>query len=403
MTSSVTKQINFGIIGIGTHASYLIKVLLAQNRSDVDLVAVCDLDRQQMADAEKLVQKSMGHALLQFTDYRELIQRPEINVVIIAVPDFLHHPVAMTAIKAGKHIFLEKPVGINLDQMLEIVTAAKNAGIVFETGYVLRYTPFYSGIKQFIAGGELGRPLFAQALEQFYGGAGIYFRGWWRFRKNTGGLMLTKVSHDLDLMCWFFGKPKRVVTFSGVVEFKPGNWDSRAARCSECTNHCPYYTTPAQSRNNDDSCLYNTDKTGADIVDHAQILVEFESGLNLSLGMNFFNSKGQDDRHIRIIGSNGELTGRLSDQMIRWDPRHDGTLTQTKMIEFANPGLVGHAGGNERQLEEFVDALIHKKEAKAGLESAYWGSLLVMGAQISADTNQIVDLVELAKKYPFPM
>jgi predicted dehydrogenase len=395
-------SVKMGIIGLGTHAEYLIRVLLRQKNASCKIQAICDLNIDQVEKIAELIYNGLGNHVEKYTDYSELIQNQEVNVVIIAVPDFLHHEVAIAALKAKKHVFLEKPVGINLDQMLEIITLAKKSGKIFETGYVLRYTPFYSGIKEMIDSEKIGRPLFAQALEQFYGGAGIYFRSWWRFRKNTGGLMLTKISHDLDLMCWFFGKPLKVVTFSNVMEFKPGNWPSTAAKCSECSNHCPYYAKPEQTRNKDDSCLYNTDKTGADIVDNAQVLVQFESGLNLSLGMNFFNSKGQDDRHIRIIGSNGEITGRLSDQAIRWDPRHEEPAIASIIYQFAEPGLLGHAGGNERQLEEFIEAIEMGKEAKAGLSSAYWGSLAVMGAQISADSNEIIDLQKLSEKYPFP-
>lgn len=401
-SNAVNLIIKIGFIGLGVQAENLIRNFIDGHFTYAQISAICELNPERLDKIDLLIQHLLHTPVQKFTDYHKLIENAEISVVFITVPDFLHYEVAMAALKAKKHVFLEKPIATNIDHMMEIIRAAHDAKIVFETGYVLRYTPFYSGVKELLVRNEIGRPLFAQALEQFYGGAGIYYRSWWRIRKNTGGILLTKISHDLDLMNWFFGKPLKVVCFSSVMEFKPGNWNSKAKNCSECTNHCPYYVAPQISRNHDDLCIYNTDLTGADVVDNAQVLVQYESGLNVSVGMNFFNSHGQNDRFLRIVGSKAEITGRLSEQSVRIDARHDPELRHTSFLEFAPSGLAGHAGGNNQQIAEFLEAIYHGTEAKAGLESAYWGSLLVMGAQISADSGAIIDLKALSTRYPFP-
>lgn len=393
--------IRVGVIGIGGRAQHLARVLMHDPKKRGDLVAICDIHSQTLASARKTIQKLMKHDIETYTDYKQLLANESIDAVIIGTPDHLHHEMAVAAFAAKKHVFLEKPVGINLDQMHEIVTAAKNSGKTIEIGYVLRYSPFYIEAKKMIEG-ELGRPLFAQMLEQYYGGAPVFFRGWWRLRKNVGGIMVQKICHDMDLWYWLFGKPKSIAAFTSNMEFKPGNWPSEAAYCSECTNHCPYYTKANPDRNHSDECLYNTDKTGADIADNAQVLVQFENGLNLSMGMNFFNSRGQDDRFLRIVGSKGEITGQLGEQILRFDPRHDPTLSETILYECAPGGLGGHGGGDEVQILEFLQGLHEGREAKAGLESAYWSSILVMGAQLSADIGKVVQVADLVGKYPFP-
>lgn len=394
------EKIRFALLGAGSRAGVLAKTLMNDPKKQGDLIALCDVNEKALIREEKIVNEVLGHSTKNYTNYLDALENPDVDCVIIATPDQFHHPMALDAFRYKKHVFLEKPVGINLPQMLDIVTAAKKSGKIMEIGYVLRYSPFFCELKKMIETDELGRILFANALEEFYGGANVYWRGWWRKKANIGGVMLQKISHDLDLAYWLFGKPKKIVAFENSMEFRPGNWDSQASNCSVCKNHCPYFmqATPFKQ----DQCVYNTDKTGADISDNAQVLVQFESGLNLSLGMNFFPAKAQDDRHWRIVGSKGEVTGRLSQQKLRFDPRHDLTGTKSILYETCSPISIGHGGGDQIQLLEFMSALQQKKEAKAGLESAYWSSILVMGAQISADSGQSIDIKDLVSKYPFP-
>ncbi|GAB4315433.1 MAG: Gfo/Idh/MocA family oxidoreductase [Promethearchaeota archaeon] len=399
--------VRFGVIGVGGRASHLARVLMGDPLRRGDVVALCDVHEPTLRRGVEVVRRALGHDPRTYRDYRELLDDPDVDAVIVATPDHLHRRMAVAAFDAGKHVFLEKPVGINLDQVVDVLAAAKRSGKTLEVGYVLRYSPFYEVVKHMVDegdDGDLGRPLFAQMLEQYYGGAPVFFRGWWRKRANVGGIMVQKICHDMDLFCWFFGKPERVVAFASNVEFKPGNWPSRAAHCSECENHCPYFTVAAPERRRTDECLYNTDLTGADVVDNAQVLVQFEGGLNLSMGMNFFNSRGQDDRFLRVVGSRGELTGRLSEQVLRYDPRHDASvdLSGTRLLQCAPAGLGGHGGGDEVQILEFVEALLEGREARAGVDSAYWSSVLVMGAQMSADEGRVVDVSELTRRWPAP-
>jgi predicted dehydrogenase len=210
--------------------------------------------------------------------------------------------------------------------------------------------------------------------------------------------MVQKICHDMDLHTWMFGRPKRVSAFSNINEFKPGNWDSDAKYCSECKNRCPYFVTK-KSRTYSDECLYNGDH---DVADNAQVIIEFESGLNLSMGMVFFNSVAQDDRHWKVLGSKAEISGKLSEQILRFDPRHDHSKTKSVLIECCDDGHDGHGGGDERQWVAFLEALSNGKEAKAGRNAAYWSSILVMTAQLSAFTGETIEIDEIVEQYPFP-
>ncbi|MHA1792521.1 MAG: Gfo/Idh/MocA family protein [Promethearchaeota archaeon] len=389
--------IRFGVIGTGARTNSIINNLMKDKEKRADIVAICDNYPPVLEKYEKLIKNKLNHDVKKYTDYKELLDNGDVDAVIIGTPDFLHHEMAVAAFNAKKHVFLEKPVGINLEQMINIVRAAKKSGKILEVGYVLRYTPFYNGIRKIVQSQEIGRTLFVNALEEYYG-AFHFYRGWWRFRKNVGGIMIQKICHDMDLWHWIFGKPKKIVAFESLMEFKPGNWESSAKNCSECDNHCPYYITDAiNSRTRSDECVYNGDH---DISDNTQILIQFENGMNMNMGMNFFNSRGQSDRFIRIVGSKAEITGRLSEGMVRIDPRFKEQ--GAKYLQLSSIQGDGHAGGDEVQVIEFINALTENREAKAGIESAYWSSIMIMGAQLSADTGKIIDIDELTRKYPFP-
>mgnify|MGYP006289235495 CR=1 FL=1 len=385
-----------GIIGTGARAG-LVRTLMKDEEKRGDIIALCDVNPDAINKFEKMVENGLGHGTANYENYQELLDNPDVDAVLISTPDHLHHEIATAAFKAKKHVFLEKPVGINLDQMIDIVRAAKNSGKIMEIGYVLRYAPFYVGMKHVIDEGEIGNPLFVQALEEYYG-AYHFYRGWWKKKENTGGIMVQKICHDMDLHCWMFGKPKKVVAFENLMDFKPGGWDSDAMTCDECTNHCPYFVNAEGSRTNSNECVYNDPH---EISDNTQILVQFESGLNLSMGMNFFNSYGQSDRHWRVVGSKAEITGKLSDGMFRIDYRHDKSLKDTKYLKFS-PATGGHGGGDDVQILEFLKGVDEGHEAKAGVESAYWSSILIMSAQMSADQGKIIDIDEITRKYPFP-
>lgn len=390
--------IRFGVIGCGGRAESLTRTLITDKRGD--LIAICDIDQEQLDHYEKMVQSNLGHSTTQYIDYKELLDNPDIDAVIIATPDNFHNEMAVYAFKKKKHVFLEKPVGIHLDQMVNILKAAKASGKLLEIGYVLRYTPFYQGIRQLVQGGEIGNPLTADALEQYYG-AFHFYRGWWKSKENNGGIMVQKICHDMDLWYWIFGKPKKIVAFESLMDFKPGGWDSDAVTCNDCTNHCPYYISPEaapHSKTKSNECVYNDPHI---ITDNCNVLVQFESGMTISQGMNFVGAKTKSDRFLHVVGSKAEISGWLGENAVRFDARH-GFERDVKYLQFSNPGADGHGGGDTVQIIQFLNAVVEGHEALAGKESAYWSSIMIMGAQMSADQGRVIDVKDLVAKFPFP-
>jgi predicted dehydrogenase len=171
-----------------------------------------------------------------YQDYRELIARPEIDVVSIAVPNYLHLPVALAAFAAGKHVLLEKPIGLNAHEGEQIVCAAREAGKSLGIFFSKRYTADMNVLHQHVQAGELGEIYYAKAF--WMRRSGIPGLGTWFTRKELagGGPLIDLGIHVLDMALYLMGNPK-VVTVSASTYAKlgpkgKGNWSRRATQAA---------------------------------------------------------------------------------------------------------------------------------------------------------------------------
>jgi UDP-N-acetylglucosamine 3-dehydrogenase len=144
-----------------------------------------------------------------FTDAREMLQKvPEIDIVIIALPTFLHASYSVLCLEAGKAVLCEKPLEMSLQHALEVKEAVERTGGIFMTAQVVRFWPGYSRIKRLYEDGELGeiRMSFFSRCSQI--------QRWdndWLFDPVTGGGALHDMMvHDLDFMNYLFGDAKTV-------------------------------------------------------------------------------------------------------------------------------------------------------------------------------------------------
>ena len=121
------------------------------------------------------------------TDWKETVNRPDVDIVDIAAPTFLHHDVAIEAAKAGKHVFCEKPLCLTVQQAVEMCEAAEKAGIVHYLNHNYRRCPAVSLARQLINEGRLGRLFHWRSA---------YLQSWivdpefpltWQLRKETAG------------------------------------------------------------------------------------------------------------------------------------------------------------------------------------------------------------------------
>ena len=132
------SKLKFGFIGGGSRAKVLVKSCLTTQKADI--IAVCDIDSVKLEELQKLIQTDLQHDVQTFTDYRDLLKVPEIDAVIVAIPDHLHYSAALDVLGAKKHLFLEKPAGITFDQTLEMAEFCGLSEVIGNCGQTLRKT-----------------------------------------------------------------------------------------------------------------------------------------------------------------------------------------------------------------------------------------------------------------------
>jgi len=160
----------------------------------------------------------------------ELIHRDDVDAVIIAVPNQFHAPLALEAIRAGKHVLLEKPMGLNAEAARSIYAAAERSQQVVMVAHQMRFESIPMQIKNIVERGELGQIYTAKT--GWYRRKGIPGWGTWftRMEQSGGGPLIDIGVHMLDLALYLMGNPKPVAVFgSTYAEFGPkrrgiGTW-----------------------------------------------------------------------------------------------------------------------------------------------------------------------------------
>jgi len=141
------------------------------------------------------------------TDWERVVAAPDIDAVDVCLPTPLHRPVALRALAAGKHVLLEKPIALSLDDADAIGAAASAAGRVLMVGHVLRYMPEIVEMRRILESGEVGRPLAATALRL---SAPPDWNQWMLDPDKSGGVLVDMMVHDFDILNALLGPAERV-------------------------------------------------------------------------------------------------------------------------------------------------------------------------------------------------
>jgi predicted dehydrogenase len=150
-----------------------------------------------------------------FNSLEEAIDRASFDAVVITTPTFTHKALAVEAAAHGKHIFLEKPMALNLGECDEIITAARQAGVHLQIGFMRRFDPEFTAVAQRIEAGEIGRPMMIKSLTH---GPGLP-PAWARDISISNGMLAEVNSHDWDSTRWLMGSNYDRV-YTEIANFK---------------------------------------------------------------------------------------------------------------------------------------------------------------------------------------
>lgn len=193
------------VIGLG--AIFETHLAAIKNGGFTTLCAVCDI-KQEKIDAALL--KIADEKVKGYTDYKEMIDREKPDVVHICTPHYLHRDMAVYALEAGCHVYLEKPAAMNAEQANEIVEASERCGKKVCVSFQNRVIPTNAMAKEIVDDGRYGKLLGIRAEMTWSRGGAYYTESGWRgtWEKEGGGVLMNQSIHTLDLMYYLGGKVK---------------------------------------------------------------------------------------------------------------------------------------------------------------------------------------------------
>ena len=391
------KRYKLGVIGLGARAEAFARNLYAGSQR-AELFGLCDLDEDRM---KKFCDYCGIKGTKLFLDPEEFMSQKEMDGVIITTPDFAHCEPALLAIAAKKHFYLEKPMDVTLERCHTIMKAVRGTGVRSYMGFNMRCTAGYQKLKEVVDSGVLGQIVQIEGLEQLHvAHSASFMRRYHRLRKQSGGLLNTKSSHDMDMMQWLIGhqhKLKRVAAFGGTNVFLPKK--APAKRCSECPPEiyraCRYKDAagfvfsvhakePIHHRDTatygGDMCVYNSEK---DIADNMTAIFEWDSGIRGNFNLQLFQYEGA--RITKIWGENGLLEYR------------DGKITLIQSPtghrhEITPKGYAGGHGGSDPMLiGNFIDA-IEGKEENSNLSAGLTAAILALKAEEAMVVGKVLEI-----------
>jgi predicted dehydrogenase len=158
------EKINIGWIGVGTRGNAAIEWLHQGEPNTVQITAICDTYDGYIARAKDRVKTIWGNTPDAYKDYHDLLAKKDIDAVYIMTPEHLHHDMAIAALKAGKHVYLEKPIAHTIDEGFEIVKVWEQSKKICQVGTQNRSSTIYKKAKELIQQGMIGDVHYVRAF-----------------------------------------------------------------------------------------------------------------------------------------------------------------------------------------------------------------------------------------------
>jgi inositol 2-dehydrogenase len=335
-------SVRVGLIGAGRMGKVFAHTL-AFAVAEADLVAVADSDPQ--TSAEVAARFGIPH---HYTDYHQLLERDDIQAVVVVTPTATHAEVICDAAAAGKHIFSEKPLAQTLDLCDRAIDAVEAAGVKFQLGFMRRFDPAYTMAKQKIDEGVIGKPVMFRSTGRDPHRTSLEFAR----RENSGGMIMDMGVHDFDLARWLMG--------SEVVRV-----------------------------HSEGGCLVYPELHEAGDIDNAMINLKFENGAvgNIDLSRNAVY--GYDIR-TEVLGSEGGLQiGYLQQTATLVMTRHG--VTHDTVPYFME--RFGEAYANE--IRDFVACLVEDRSPLVSGPDGRKVTAIGIAATLSLDAGRPVQLSEV--------
>ena len=267
-------RLRYGVVGSGSRSRGAHLRILRDHIPEVEIAALCDITPENLRQGLAIC----GPATAGYSDHQGMLaEHPELDAVVVVVPNFKHAEVVLDALQAGKHVLTEKPMATHLADVDRMIAAAEERKRILQVGFQMRYLTSYQRMKDLIQQGAIGN------IEYVF--ASIFRGDWnprswkytdpktgrktiWRYLTLTcGSSLLEDGIHELDIIHWLVGtEPERI---------------------------------EAQGGNN----VFRDRET----VDHAGVLIQFSNGVKCTFAFSVFTPRVSEGRTMRFFGSKGEM------------------------------------------------------------------------------------------------
>lgn len=340
------RPVRFGLIGFGAWGQHHANAITVTDGAELVAIAARS---ETSVDAAKTAYPSADV----YNDFHELTRREDLDFVDVVVPSHLHHEVASAVLASGKHLLLEKPMGVSLQQCDDMIRTAKEHDRMFAVGHELRLSSMWGKAKQMIDDGFIGDPLYA-LVELSRNPYRLGADGWRYDISRVGSWILEEPIHFFDLARWYLeasGDPERI------------------------------YAT-ANSRQKDHP----------ELQDNFSAIMHFGGGAYAVVSQTL--AAFEHHQTIKVTGTKGALWASWSGAMDR--TRHptfslrafDGEKVTTVPIEKPT----GELFELEDQIARMVDAVRHGTPLHCRAEDGRWSVAMCLAAEDSVKSGQVVDM-----------
>ena len=310
-----------------------------------------------------------------YADWKDLFQAGKIaDCAMVCTQDRFHTEPVKEALKLGYHVLCEKPMSPDAKECIEMGNYAEKYNKTLTICHVLRYSPFFTALKEILDSGVIGEIISIQHLESvcYWHQAHSFVRGNWRNSIESSPMILQKSCHDMDILNWLIGKECTAVSsFGSLKYFKEENAPEGAgSRClTECKieDTCPYSAAKIYLRDEEwysdtirkvvsldtsakaltealkegpyGRCVYRCDNN---VVDHQVVNLQFEGGVTVSFTMCAFTQAGS--RVMNIMGTKGQIVCDMEKSEIEVRDFLTGNCTKTMV----KTGSSGHSGSDDK-------------------------------------------------------
>ena len=334
------RVVNIGVIGCGQLAQS-VHLRILRKLAGVRVAAIAEPDEIARRAASQLAPCASALA-----GYEDLLSREDVEAVVVALPTARHAEVAIAALEAGKHVYLEKPLATTLSDAEAVLQTWRRTNCVGMIGFNYRFNKLYRRARQLVRGGVLGEPI---AVRSVFATATGLLPAWKTRRATGGGVLLDLASHHIDLLRFLFDTDIRDVACDLQSRFSEG--------------------------------------------DTAFVRLRLGNG---ATGQLFFSFCASDEDQFEIYGTTGKLT---IDRCRAMDVQHAGPTSATRRADqlryclrsvqqigygVARQRAFGHEPSWRLALEHFTAAVRGERPAEPDLQDGYQSLRIVLAAEDAA-------------------